>query len=332
MTPFQQFIALSRYARWIDASARRETWDETVDRYMRQIEPYTTVIGGDVAATIRRYIYDLEVMPSMRFLMASGPALERDNTAGYNCSYLPVDSIEAFDEALYILMNGTGVGFSVERKYTDKLPSVPFSLRHTTDQCVATDSKEGWATALRQLIKFLYSGVIPVLGFDNIRPAGARLKTFGGRASGPEPLRKLFKFVIETFRKAEGRKLSPLECHDIMCKIGEVVVVGGVRRSALISLSDLSDPDMPTAKAGAWWEDNGQRALANNSAVYESTPTREEFDKEWAALVASGSGERGIFNREAARNVVRSLGRRNPDFEFGTNPCSEIILRPYQFC
>lgn len=329
MNDYQKFIHQSRYARWREEDKRRETWEETVDRYM------TNVVGGMVDEGtfnhLRAAILNMEVMPSMRALMTAGPALDRCNVAGYNCSYLPVDDPRAFDEAMYILMCGTGVGFSVESKNVDKLPRVPSEFVEG-NVIVVEDSKEGWATALQELVAGLYRGEVRGWDVSNVRPAGARLKTFGGRASGPEPLERLFRFVVDTFKKAAGRKLKPIEAHDIMCKIGEVVVVGGVRRSAMISLSDLGDGEMANAKAGAWWADNVQRALANNSATYEGRPDISKFLAEWKALYDSHSGERGIFNRDASRRQAAKNGRRDPDQEWGTNPCSEIILRPYQFC
>ena len=329
-TDYQTFIATSRYARWLDNEGRRETWGETVDRYVDNIlKPK----AGDDSYTqsIRDAILNLEVMPSMRALMTAGPALERDNTAGYNCSYLPVDDPKSFDEAMFILLCGTGVGFSVERQFVSKLPEVP-ELFESDTTIVVKDSKEGWAKALRQVVALLYSGEIPKWDVSRVRPAGAKLKTFGGRASGPAPLVDLFNFVIRTFKEAQGRKLSSLECHDVMCKIGEVVVVGGVRRSAMISLSNLSDDRMRHAKSGSWWENDPQRALANNSVSYTEKPDSMSFMREWMALVESGSGERGVFNRQASKKQAAKNGRRDADFEFGTNPCSEIILRPYQFC
>ncbi len=328
-TDYQAFIHTSRYARWRDEDGRRETWSETVDRYINNI--VGDKVPEAIADEIRCAILDLSVMPSMRALMTAGPALDRDNTAGYNCSYLPVDDLKSFDEAMFILLCGTGVGFSVERQFVSKLPDVP-KLFDSETTVVVKDSKEGWAKALRQMIALLYSGEIPKWDISRVRPAGARLKTFGGRASGPAPLIDLFNFVIHTFKEAQGRKLSSLECHDIMCKIGEVVVVGGVRRSAMISLSNLSDDRMRHAKSGAWWENNPQRALANNSVSYTEKPDSLSFMREWMALVESGSGERGIFNREAAKKQASKNGRRRIEYEFGTNPCSEIILRGNQFC
>ena len=332
-TDYQTFIATSRYARWLDEEGRRENWSETVDRYMDNLVApvLNDESGWEPYNQIREAILSLEVMPSMRALMTAGPALDRDNTAGYNCSYLPVDDPKSFDEAMFILLCGTGVGFSVERQFVTKLPEVP-ELFESDTTVVVKDSKEGWAKALRQVVALLYSGEIPKWDVTRVRPAGAKLKTFGGRASGPAPLVDLFNFVIRTFKEAQGRKLSSLECHDIMCKIGEVVVVGGVRRSAMISLSNLSDDRMRHAKSGSWWENNPQRALANNSVSYTEKPDSLSFMREWMALVESGSGERGIFNRQASKKQAAKNGRRNPDFEFGTNPCSEIILRPYQFC
>lgn len=330
-TDYQTFIATSRYARWLDDEGRRENWAETVGRYMTNV--VKPAAGDDsYIKSIEEAILNLEVMPSMRALMTAGPALSRDNTAGYNCSYLPVDDPKSFDEAMFILLCGTGVGFSVERQYVKKLPDVPDSLFQSDTTVIVKDSKEGWAKALRQVIALLYSGEIPKWDVSKVRPAGAKLKTFGGRASGPAPLVDLFSFVIRVFANAKGRKLSSIECHDIMCKIGEVVVVGGVRRSAMISLSNLSDDRMRHAKSGAWWENDPQRALANNSVSYTEKPDAVSFMREWMSLVESGSGERGIFNREASVAQAKKNGRRDPNFEFGTNPCSEIILRPYQFC
>tara|TARA_R110002153_G_scaffold92238_2_gene224143 strand:- start:290 stop:2197 length:1908 start_codon:yes stop_codon:yes gene_type:complete len=328
---YQTFIATSRYARWLDKEGRRENWGETVGRYMDNI---VRPITGDntLIKDIEQAILSLDVMPSMRSLMTAGPAASRDNTAMYNCSYLTVKNIKSFDQAMFILLCGTGVGFSVERQYIKKLPDVPDMLFDSETTVVVKDSKEGWAKSLRQVIALLYSGEIPKWDTSKVRPAGARLKTFGGRASGPAPLIDLFNFVTQTFKNAAGRKLSSIECHDIMCKIGEVVVVGGVRRSATISLSNLSDDRMRHAKSGSWWENNPQRALANNSVSYTEKPDSISFMREWQALVESGSGERGIFNRQAAKVQAAKNGRRDPDHEFGTNPCSEIILRDSQFC
>ena len=328
---YQTFIATSRYARWLDKEGRRENWGETVGRYMDNI---VRPITGDntLIKDIEQAILSLDVMPSMRSLMTAGPAASRDNTAMYNCSYLTVKNIKSFDQAMFILLCGTGVGFSVERQYVKKLPDVPDKLFDSETTVVVKDSKEGWAKSLRQVIALLYSGEIPKWDTSKVRPAGARLKTFGGRASGPAPLIDLFNFVTQTFKNAAGRKLSSIECHDIMCKIGEVVVVGGVRRSATISLSNLSDDRMRHAKSGSWWENNPQRALANNSVSYTEKPDSISFMREWQALVESGSGERGIFNRQAAKVQAAKNGRRDPDHEFGTNPCSEIILRDSQFC
>jgi len=329
-TDYQAFIHTSRYARWLEDEGRRESWSETVERYVdnlvRPVAGDDTYIDG-----IRDAILNLEVMPSMRAMMTAGPALARDNTAGYNCSYLPVDDPKSFDEAMFILLCGTGVGFSVERQFVTKLPEVP-ELFESDTTVVVKDSKEGWAKALRQVIALLYSGEIPKWDVSKVRPAGARLKTFGGRASGPAPLVDLFNFVVAKFKDAQGRKLSSIEAHDIMCKIGEVVVVGGVRRSAMISLSNLSDDRMRHAKSGDWWTNNPQRALANNSVSYTEKPDSLSFMREWMALVESGSGERGIFNRQASKKQAAKNGRRDPEYNFGTNPCSEIILRPNQFC
>lgn len=330
-SPYEEFIYTSRYSRWLDTENRRESWSETVDRYLSFILANKPV-SSDLREEIREAILTFQVMPSMRALMTAGPALERDNTCGYNCSYLPVDDVKAFDEAMFILLCGTGVGFSVERQRIQKLPTVPDRLYVSETTVVVKDSKEGWAKALRQVIALLYSGEIPKWDTTRVRPAGSRLKVFGGRASGPGPLEDLFRFVVSTFKAAVGRKLTSLECHDIMCKIGQVVVVGGVRRSAMISLSNLSDDRMRHAKSGEWWTSNSQRSLANNSACYTEKPDIGVFMREWTALYDSKSGERGIFNREAAKQQASKNGRRDTDYEFGTNPCSEIILRPNQFC
>ena len=330
MNDYQKFIAISRYARWIDEENRRETWEETVQRYVDYI---TEKVKGHLPKQqIFSAIKNLDVMPSMRALMTAGPALERDNTAGYNCSYLPVDDPKAFDEAMYILLCGTGVGFSVERQYVSQLPEIPQGLDHVDTVIKVQDSKEGWARALRKLIGHLYMGEVPMWDMSNVRPAGARLKVFGGRASGPAPLIDLFSFTVALFRQNEGRKLSSYDCHNLMCKVGEVVVSGGVRRSAMISLSNLSDGRMRHAKSGKWWETAPQMALSNNSVVYTDKPDGETFLREWTSLVESKSGERGIFNRISAKEQAKKFGRRDADHEFGCNPCSEIILRPYQFC
>ena len=332
-TDYQAFIHTSRYARWIDEENRRETWGETVNRYMKNVvSPLTFASDLEAYEQIEEAILGLEIMPSMRALMTAGPALNRDNTAGYNCSYLPVDDPKSFDEAMFILLCGTGVGFSVERQYISKLPEVPEQMFKSETIVVVKDSKEGWAKALRQLISLLYAGEIPQWDVSKVRPAGAKLKTFGGRASGPAPLVELFNFAVNTFVGAKGRRLSSIECHDLMCKIGEVVVVGGVRRSAMISLSNLSDDRMRHAKSGSWWEGQKQRALANNSVAYTEKPDMETFMREWLSLVESKSGERGIFSRPASKKQAAKNGRRDASYDFGTNPCSEIILRPYQFC
>ena len=330
-TDYQNFIATSRYARWLDDEGRRETWSETVTRYVDYMSEKVG-IDENTSNEIWAAIHNLDVMPSMRALMTAGPALDRDNTAGYNCSYLPVDDIKSFDEAMYILLCGTGVGFSVERQYVDKLPEVPDVLVDSQTTIVVRDSKEGWARAFRMLIALLYAGEIPTYDVSMIRPAGARLKTFGGRASGPAPLVDLFKFTINMFKEAKGRKLSSYDCHSIMCKVGEIVVVGGVRRSAMISLSNLSDIRMRHAKTGQWWETAPHMALSNNSVVYTDKPDSETFLREWTSLVESKSGERGIFNRVSAKKQAMKNERRDPNYDFGTNPCSEIILRPHQFC
>ncbi|QIG69905.1 adenosylcobalamin-dependent ribonucleoside-triphosphate reductase protein [Rhizobium phage RHph_I3_11] len=334
---YEQFIYTSRYSRWLEDEKRRENWGETVTRYLTFMkghlkDKHNYVISDELYNRLYNGIYNLEVVPSMRSVMTAGKALARDNTAGYNCSYLPIDDPKSFDEAMYILLCGTGVGFSVERQYISKLPEIPEKLFESDTRIAVSDSKEGWAKAYRQLVALLYSGEIPKWDVSKVRPAGARLKTFGGRASGPGPLEDLFKFTIAKFKGAAGRKLNSLEAHDILCKIGEVVVVGGVRRSAMISLSNLTDGRMRSAKAGSWWENEGQRALANNSVAYTETPDVGAFMEEWLSLYRSKSGERGVFNRTAAVKQVRSVGRRDAGFDFGTNPCSEIILRPYQFC
>jgi ribonucleoside-diphosphate reductase alpha chain len=337
MDLYQNFIAKSRYSRFLQGDNRRENWAESVDRYFNFIEDklatdHNYIVPRELSTELRNAVTNLDLMPSMRAIMTAGKALERDNTAGYNCSYMPIDDPKAFDEAMYILLCGTGVGFSVEQKYVNQLPEVPDQLFDSKTTIVVSDSKEGWAKSLRQLIALLYSGEIPHWDISKVRPSGARLKTFGGRASGPGPLEELFKFTISKFRCAVGRKLTSLECHDILCKIGEVVVVGGVRRSAMISLSDLEDSRMSSAKSGTWWEQNGQRALANNSATYEAKPDIGQFLQEWTSLYHSHSGERGIFSRAASKSQAAKNGRRDSDHDFGTNPCSEIILRPYQFC
>jgi len=328
-TDYQAFIHKSRYAKYFDGKGR-ENWDETVERYMDNV--VRPVAGNDSYINqIRDAILGLEIMPSMRAMMTAGPALERDNTAGYNCSYLPVDDPKSFDEAMFILLCGTGVGFSVERQFISKLPEVP-QLFESDTTIIVKDSKEGWAKAFRQVLALLWAGEIPKWDVSKVRPAGARLKTFGGRASGPAPLVELFNFAVSTFKAAQGRRLSSLECHDLMCFIGQIVVVGGVRRSAMISLSNLSDDRMRHAKSGQWWETAAHRALANNSVSYTEKPDVETFMREWMALVESKSGERGVFNRQASKKQAAKYGRRDANHEFGTNPCSEIILRPYQFC
>jgi ribonucleoside-triphosphate reductase len=334
MDQYQEYIAASRYARFIDDKQRRETWAETVNRYVDYIFSRTPAIQSntELKNEIFDAIHNLDLMPSMRAMMTAGKSADRDNTCVYNCSYLPVDDPKSFDEAMFILLCGTGVGFSVEQNHIKHLPEVPERLFESEHTIAVHDSKEGWAKSLRLLLAHLWAGEIPKWDVSAVRPAGARLKTFGGRASGPEPLVDLFKFAVNLFKGAQGRKLNSLECHDLMCKIGEVVVVGGVRRSAMISLSDLDDERIRHAKAGPWWETAPHRALANNSAVYNETPTVGKFMEEWLSLYNSHSGERGIFNREAAKKTVAKYGHRDPNFEFGTNPCSEIILRPYQFC
>ena len=336
-TEYQQFIHTSRYARFIDDEKRRESWPETVNRYVDFVSDnldsnFKYKLNPKIKSELTNSILSLQVMPSMRALMTAGPALDRDHTAGYNCSYIPIDHVRSFDEVMYILLCGTGVGFSVERSNIEKLPSIAEEFEDTDTIIVVQDSKAGWAKSFRELVAMLYSGQVPKIDVSRVRPAGSRLKTFGGRASGPQPLINLFEFTIKTFKNAIGRKLNSLECHDIVCKVGEVVVVGGVRRSALISLSNLQDDRMRGAKTGQWWQDEGQRALSNNSAAYTSKPDMSVFINEWKSLYDSKSGERGIFNRQAAKNKAAENGRRDSEWDFGTNPCSEIILRPYQFC
>jgi len=336
-TDYQNFIALSRYARWKEDEQRRETWGETVARYFDYMTQHLKskhkyVLSDELRGELEQAVLNQDIMPSMRALMTAGPALDRCHVGGYNCSYVPVDSPRAFDETMYILMCGTGVGFSVERHNIEKLPVVNEDM-HLSDTVIKVgDSRPGWAKSLRELISLLYAGQIPQWDTSEVRPAGARLKTFGGRASGPAPLEELFEFLVEKFKGAAGRRLFPIECHDIMCKIGEVVVVGGVRRSALISLSNLNDDQMAHAKSGMWWENEGQRALANNSVAYKGKPEMGTFMREWVSLYESKSGERGIFNRKSAQVQAAKNGRREVEHDFGCNPCSEIILRPYQFC
>ena len=336
MTLYQEFIHRSRYSRFLPEKNRRENWGETVNRYLDFMENHLQKNYNyniqDIRPRLYNAIYDLKVMPSMRALMTAGRALERDNVCGYNCSFLPIDDPKAFDEAMFILLCGAGCGFSVERQFINQLPEIPDKMFDSETVISVRDSKEGWAKSLRMLISLLYAGEIPKWDLTRVRPAGAPLKTFGGRSSGPEPLHELFKFFVRTFKHAHGRRLTSLECHDLMCKIGEVVVVGGVRRSAMISLSNLSDDRMRHCKSGSWWEANPQRALSNNSAVYNEKPEIGSFMSEWLALYESKSGERGLFSREACQKIAKRNGRRNSEQLFGTNPCSEIILRPYGFC
>lgn len=331
MDQYQQYIHKSRYARYLDDEGRRETWDETVNRYIDFFVERGSIDQGQ-AFELFNAIRDMQVMPSMRCIMTAGAALKRDNVAAFNCSYLPIDSPRSFDELMYILMCGTGVGFSVERDYVNQLPVVADSFHDTKTTVVVSDSKVGWASAFRELISLLYAGKVPKCDLTKVRLAGARLKTFGGRASGPQPLADLFNFSVDLFKGAAGRKLTSLECHDLVCKIADIVVVGGVRRSALISLSNVTDNRMANAKNGEWYISNGQRALANNSAVYSEKPDFDTYSSEMKRLYDSKSGERGIFSRIAAQNVAARNERRDATHKFGTNPCSEIILRPYQFC
>ena len=331
MDQYQQFIHKSRYARWLPEEGRRETWEETVTRYVDFFKERGQLKGKDYNL-LKEAILHLDVMPSMRCMMTAGAALAKDNVAGFNCSYLPIDHPKAFDEMMYVLMCGTGVGYSVERQYVQKLPEVAEEF-HATDTVInVADSKIGWAKSFRELVSLLYSGQVPQWDISRVRPAGAALKTFGGRASGPEPLVDLFKFTVELFKAASGRKLSSIECHDLCCKIAQIVVVGGVRRSALISLSNLTDDRLRRCKHGQWWVDNPQRGLANNSACYTEKPDFEAFLNEWTSLYESRSGERGVFSRVASQKQAARNDRRDATFDFGTNPCSEIILRPYQFC
>ena len=331
MNEYQQFIHKSRYARWLPEEGRRETWAETVQRYVDFWDNRGQITKAD-GEKLYKAIYNLDVMPSMRCLMTAGEALDKDNVAGFNCSYLHIDHQKSFDEMMYVLMCGTGVGFSVERQFIEKLPTVAESFHETDTTIVVADSKIGWASAFRELIAMLYAGKVPKWDMHKVRPAGARLKTFGGRASGSQPLEDLFIFCVGIFQKAKGRRLTSIECHDICCKIAEVVVVGGVRRSALISLSNLSDPRMAKAKSGDWWRNEGQRALANNSVSYTEKPDFESYLAEMHTMYDSKAGERGIFSRVAAQKVAARNGRRDPEHSFGTNPCSEIILRSNQFC
>ena len=336
-TDYQAFIHQSRYSRWLDKEGRRETWEETVTRlldfyrdFLKTNHKYT--LPKEVYTDLYTAIVTMQVMPSMRAMMTAGPALERNHIAAYNCSYLPVDSPRSFDECLYIVMHGTGVGFSVERQFINQLPTIPDTFETSETCIIVQDSKEGWFRAFKELINLLYAGQLPQWDMSKVRPQGAKLKTFGGRASGPEPLNELFKFTSNMFRNARGRKLNSLECHDLMCKIADVVVVGGVRRSALISLSNLSDDRMRHAKSGDWWNTEPQRSFANNSVSYTDGLDTGSFLREWSSLYDSKSGERGIFNRKAAQAQAAKYGRREADIEYGTNPCSEIILRPKQFC
>ena len=334
-TDYQTFIHKSRYAKWLDEEGRREDWEETVIRYIDNVVKREG-IDDETEYSLYAAILDLDVMPSMRALMTAGKAFDRDNTCGYNCAYLPVNSPRAFDEAMHILLCGTGVGFSVERDEIDQLPTVPvLSASVMNEPVVVADSKEGWARAYKEVLSLLWSGLVPIWDVSKVRPSGAKLKTFGGRASGPAPLVDLFNFTVETFKGAQGRKLTDLECHDMMCKVGTTVVVGGVRRSAMISLSNLSSNRMATAKSGDWFnKETGSpwRGVSNNSVAYTQKPDVKAFMSEWLNLMESGSGERGIFNREASQRQAGKNGRRFTDYNFGTNPCSEIILRPNQFC
>lgn len=335
--PYKNFIHISRYARWLDSQSRRETWSESVKRYMTFIkkhllEEHLYKSEEPIFDEIEQAILEHDIMPSMRALMAAGPAMDSDNICAYNCSFIAIDSLRAFDESMYILMNGTGVGFSVDNDFIKNLPVIADEFYTTETTIVVEDSKVGWAKAYKELVSLLANGQVPAWDMHKVRPAGARLKTFGGRASGPEPLKELFRFTTQVFKNARGRRLKPIEAHDIMCKIGEVVVVGGVRRSALISLSNLDDFEMAKAKSGQWWENQPQRALANNSSIYTAKPTIAQFLREWRNLYDSKSGERGIFNVDAVRKHIEKTGRRDASKVWGTNPCAEILLRPNEFC
>lgn len=329
MDDYQKYIYKSRYARYLEKEDRREEWEETVGRYFSYFQ--NKFLSLDLSKQ-QEAVRNLEVMPSMRALMTSGPALERDNVCGYNCSYVAVDHPRVFDEILYILCCGTGVGFSVERQYIAKLPEVAEEFFPSASTIVVSDSKIGWASSFRELVSLLYAGKVPDIDYSKIRPAGAPLKTMGGRASGPGPLKDLFDFTISLFKKAKGRKLSSVECHDLVCKVADIVVVGGVRRSALISLSNLTDERMRNAKNGQWWESEPQRALANNSVAYTEKPDIGIFMKEWHTLYESKSGERGLFNRVASKKQAERTGRRDVGYDFGVNPCGEILLRSCGFC
>lgn len=331
MNQYQEFIHKSRYARWMPEEKRRETWPETVSRYVDFWIRRGQLNVSD-SKKVWEAIHNLNVMPSMRCMMTAGEALDKDNVAGFNCSYLHIDHPRSFDELMYVLMCGTGVGFSVERNFINKLPVVAETFHATETTIVVADSKIGWASAFRELISLLYAGKLPNVNYSKIRPAGARLKIFGGRASGPDPLEDLFNFCSTLFQKAAGRKLTSIECHDVCCKVADIVVVGGVRRSALISLSNLSDQRMARAKSGEWWESEGQRRLANNSVAYTEKPDFEAFLSEMQTMYESKAGERGIFSRIAAQKIAARNGRRDSEQDFGTNPCSEIILRSNQFC
>ncbi|MFD6934612.1 hypothetical protein ACFWAP_00455 [Streptomyces goshikiensis] len=337
--PYRNYIALSRYARYLESENRRETWTETVDRYFAFMvkhleEKFSYKPNRDELYELRDAVLNHRIMPSMRSVMTAGDALDLSNIAGFNCSYLPLSDVRSFAELLYILMNGTGVGYSVERENVDRLPVVPTEIRDAPEVVLRVgDSKLGWAESFLELLNLVWvHGMVPAVDYSEVRPAGARLRTFGGRASGPEPLADLFDFTVHLLKGAAGRRIRPIEAHDLACKIASVIVVGGVRRSAMISLSDLDDQEMATAKSGEWWTEHAYRALANNSAVYCDGMTREAFDAEWSNLVASGSGERGIFHRGAAQRQAAKYGRRSADAPYGTNPCSEIVLKPFSFC
>ena len=332
-TPYQEYIHTSRYSRWVEEHNRRETWKETVSRYFEYATPrFKNIVGFVNIEELHEAVLNLDIMPSMRLLMTSGRAVDKCNVAAYNCSYVPIDSPRVFDEILYILMNGTGVGFSVERHNVTKLPIVEEHFEDSATVIHVADSKSGWARGFKELVSLLYAGQVPTWDMSKVRPAGAKLRTFGGRASGPEPLDDLFRFAVNLFRRAAGRRLSSIECHDLVCKTAQVVVVGGVRRSALISLSNLSDDLLRAAKSGDWWTHYNYRSYANNSAVYKDRPEMGIFMKEWQALYESRSGERGMFSRAAAQKQAAQNGRRETEHDFGTNPSCEIILRPYQFC
>jgi ribonucleoside-diphosphate reductase alpha chain len=344
MSLYQQVIFKTRYARWVEEEGRRENWDETVKRYCDYFEDHlkekhSHKIPRKVLKEVYDSIYNLEVMPSMRTLMTSGKALESAEVANYNCAFLVVDAVRAFSEHMYVLMCGAGSGFSVERRFTEKLPEVPEELHPSDTTIIVADSRKGWCAAYNQYLNLLFAGNIAKVNVDKVRKEGTRLKTFGGYASGPGPLLDLFKHTEEIFRGAQGRQLRPIEVFSIMCYIAQIVVVGGVRRSATIALFDKDDIEMRTAKSGYWFNDPKRKhyAMANISAVFETKPAAAEFMDIWRDLVASKAGEPGILNRKALWEGAEAIGRatRYEDgsrIPYGVNPCSEIVLQPYSFC